>query len=447
MTRQRERDGLTSALASMREQNEFADYRLTLDSHSARVAAAQCLNCRNAPCTRACPTRIDVPGFIRKIAQGDIEGAAHDIFSANPLGGLCARVCPTDILCEGACSRDGSPGNPIDIAALQRHATDWAIRTGAPLFQRANATGRRIAVVGAGPAGLACAHQLAIVGHAVTLFEARGKPGGMSEYGIAAYKVPDAFVQREVDWLLSFGGIALQTGMALGSDISLTALRQAFDAVFLAIGLAGSKLLQIDGEQLPAVRDAVSFVSELRQADDLSSMRVGRRVVVVGGGNTALEAAVQCRKLGAESVTVAHRGGIDEMNTTRGERNFARQQGINFFAYARPVRILGDTTAVTGIEFSVSPPPDSMGARSSRVVVEADMVLKAIGLTLIKHGLDAEILDTDGARIAVDDEYRTSLPNVWAGGDCASRGLRLAVQMVQEGKLAAASIDRALRES
>ncbi|CAH0444406.1 NAD-dependent dihydropyrimidine dehydrogenase subunit PreT [Ralstonia syzygii subsp. syzygii] len=294
----------------------FADIAPLLDPTAAVAAASRCHYCYDAPCVQACPTQIDIPGFIRKIGNGNLKGAATDILSANPLGGMCARVCPTEILCEGACVRNHQDAQPVAIGALQRHATDWAMAKGAALLKRAPQTGRHVAVVGAGPAGLACAHRLALAGHRVTLFDARAKAGGLNEYGIAAYKTVDDFAQREVAWLLSGGGIELTTGVALGRDVSLDALRKQHDAVFLAIGLAGVRALALAGEDLAGVMDAVDFIAQVRQTYALQNVPVGRRVVVIGGGNTAVDAAVQSRKLGAVSVTMVYRRGVESMSAT-----------------------------------------------------------------------------------------------------------------------------------
>ncbi|KWO45423.1 dihydropyrimidine dehydrogenase [Burkholderia sp. MSMB1459WGS] len=424
-------------LSSTQLSCEFADIAPLLDPTAAAAAASRCHYCYDAPCVHACPTQIDIPSFIRKIGNGNLKGAAMDILSANPLGGMCARVCPTEILCEGACVRNHQDAQPVAIGALQRHATDWAMQTGAVQFRRAPETGRQVAVVGAGPAGLACAHRLALAGHRVALFDARPKAGGLNEYGIAAYKTVDDFAQREVEWLLSVGGIALETGVALGRDVTLDALREQHDAVFLAMGLGGVRALAIDGEQLRGVMNAVDFIEQVRQADELANVPVGRRVVVIGGGNTAIDAAVQSRKLGAERVTMVYRRGVDAMSATWAEREFAQKSGVALVTHAKPVRMAGTNGQVTGVEFEA--------ASGERFTVDADMVLKAIGQTLVLDGIAAMLLTADGTRIAVDADGRTALPDVWAGGDCAATdGVDLTVQAVQDGKRAAASIDAAL---
>ncbi|AJY08112.1 NAD(P)-dependent oxidoreductase [Burkholderia sp. SIMBA_043] len=426
-------------LSSTQLSCEFADIAPLLDPTAAAAAASRCHYCYDAPCVQACPTQIDIPSFIRKIGNGNLKGAAMDILGANPLGGMCARVCPTEILCEGACVRNHQDAQPVAIGALQRHATDWAMATGAVRFTRAPDTGRHVAVVGAGPAGLACAHRLALAGHRVTLFDARAKAGGLNEYGIAAYKTVDDFAQREVEWLLSVGGIALQTGVALGRDVTLDALRERHDAVFVAMGLTGVRTLAIDGEQLSGVMNAVDFIEQVRQADALENVPVGRRVVVIGGGNTAIDAAVQSRKLGAQRVTMVYRRGVDAMSATWAEREFAQTSGVTLVTHAKPVRIAGEGGHVTRVEFE--------SASGERFAIEADMVLKAIGQTLVPAGIDAALLTADGTRIAVDAHGRTVLPDVWAGGDCAATdGIDLTVQAVQDGKRAAAAIDAALAQ-
>ncbi|CAN7415061.1 NAD(P)-dependent oxidoreductase [Paraburkholderia sp. DD10] len=419
---------------------EFSDIAPLLDASAAAAAASRCHYCYDAPCVNACPTRIDIPSFIRKIGNGNLKGAAVDILSANPMGGMCARVCPTEILCEGACVRNHQDAKPVAIGALQRHATDWAMARGEVLFKRAAETGRHVAVVGAGPAGLACAHRLALAGHRVTLFDARAKAGGLNEYGIAAYKTVDDFAQREVAWLCSVGGIEIEYGVALGRDVTLDTLRKNHDAVFLAIGLTGVRALAMEGEDLSGVMNAVDFIEQVRGASDLGTVPVGRRVVVIGGGNTAVDAAVQSRKLGATAVTMAYRRGVEAMSATWAEREFAQTNGVTLVTHARPVRLIGEGGVVTGVEFERT--ADEGNQAQERFVVEADMVLKAIGQTLVAVGIERELLTLDGSRIAVDANGQTSLAGVWAGGDCAATGgVDLTVQAVQDGKLAAAAID------
>jgi dihydropyrimidine dehydrogenase (NAD+) subunit PreT len=341
--------------------------------------------------------------------------------------------------------RNAQESQPVQIGALQRHATDWIYENDVALFKRASETGRHIAVVGAGPAGLACAHKLALAGHRVTIYDARGKGGGLNEYGIAAYKTVEQFAQREIDWLLSVGGIDLKCGVALGVDISLAQLREDYDAVFLSMGLAGVNALGVEGDTLEGVHSAVDFIEVLRQTQDLSKLPVGRRVVVIGGGNTAVDVAVQSRKLGAQWVTMVYRRGVDSMSATWAEREFAQKSGVTLIEHARPVRILALDGVVTGVEFEQTVIDEGRLKGTGDVfTVPTDMVFKAIGQTLVSFGPGFELLATVGGKIEVDAHGATSLAGVWAGGDCAQTGTDLTVQAVEDGKRAAQSIDRAL---
>jgi dihydropyrimidine dehydrogenase (NAD+) subunit PreT len=428
--------------------DNFSDVAPPLDRQAALIAAQRCYYCYDAPCITACPTGIDIPSFIRRITTDNLRGAATDILGANILGGACARVCPTEILCEGDCVRNVDDDRPVQIGALQRYATDWVFDLNVQLFQRAARSGRRVAVVGGGPAGLACAHGLARAGHDVVVYDAREKAGGLNEYGIAAYKVPD-FAQREVDWLLSIGGIELRLGQALGRDITLGALRQQFDAVFLGIGLAGVNALGLEGETLCGVRNAVDFIAELRQSPDRASLPIGRRVAVIGGGNTAIDAAVQSRRLGAEQVTLVYRRGTDAMSATWSEQEFAKTEGVNVITWAQPRRILGVDGMVSGVEFEYTQ-LDADGrllGTGDMFTLEADQVMKAIGQTLLMDPLREgaqQLLELDGGRIAVNGEFETSLPGVFAGGDCVGGNTDLTVQAVEDGKRAAQAIHQAL---
>ena len=273
----------------------FADLHPEFAPHEAAVAADRCYFCHDAPCVTACPTEIDIPLFIRQIQANRPEEAARTILDQNILGGMCARVCPTETLCEEACVREAAEGKPVEIGRLQRFATDAMMRTGEHPFDRAPSTGKTVAVVGAGPAGLACAHRLAMLGHDVVIHEAKPKAGGLNEYGIAAYKTVNDFAAAEVDWRLGIGGITIETGSALGQGITLAGLQDVYDAVFLSVGLGGVNALRVPGVELEGVEDAVAVIAGLRQAEDLSNLPVGRHVVVIGGGMTAVDAAVQSR--------------------------------------------------------------------------------------------------------------------------------------------------------
>ena len=270
----------------------FADLQPPCTNHEAAVAANRCYFCHDAPCVTACPTAIDIPLFVRQISTGLPRAAAKTIFDRNILGGMCARACPTETLCEQACVREAAEGKPVAIGRLQRFATDALMAPDGHPYERAAPTGRCIAVVGAGPAGLACAHRLALKGHDVTLFDARAKAGGLNEFGIASYKTVDRFAEREVEWLLGIGGITLALGRRLGEDLTLDELARDYDAVFLGLGLPGVNALGVEEETLENVRDAVDFIAELRQVEALPTLPVGRHVVVIGGGMTAVDAAV-----------------------------------------------------------------------------------------------------------------------------------------------------------
>ncbi len=425
----------------------FSDVHPPLDGHEARVEADRCYFCYDAPCQQACPTSIDIPLFIRQITTGNDIGAAETILSANIMGGMCARVCPTETLCEEACVREHAEGKPVKIGLLQRHATDTLLAAGKQPFRRGASTGKRVAVVGGGPAGLSCAHKLAELGHDVTVFEAKPKLGGLNEYGIAAYKTTNDFAQAEVDFILGIGGIKVETGRALGDGLDLAALRQDYDAVFLGMGLAGVNKLGLAGEgALSGVVDAVDFIARLRQAKDLSAIPVGRRIVVIGGGMTAIDAAVQSKRLGAEDVTVVYRRGEDAMKASAYERQLAQTNGVLIRTWAMPTALLGDGGHVTGVTFErTADAAGGLAGTGETYTLAADMVLTAIGQVLVPTAFGgADMLSLAGGRIVVDAERRTSLSGVWAGGDCVAGGQDLTVAAVEDGKQAALSINRSL---
>ncbi len=427
----------------------FSDIHPPLSRARALVEASRCYFCFDAPCIEACPTGIDIPSFIRKIATDNVRGAAMDILTENIFGGSCARVCPTEILCEGACVREAQEGKPVAIGQLQRYATDHLMAEERHPFTRAPATGKRIAVVGAGPAGLACAHRLAMLGHAVEVFEAKPKAGGLNEYGIAAYKLVDDFARREVDFILGIGGIALRTGKALGRDFTLAELRRDFDAVFLGLGLGGVRALGLEDEAVEGVLNAVDYIAELRQADDLSTLPVGRQVVVIGGGNTAIDIAVQTKRLGAEDVTIVYRRGPAEMSATGHEQAFAQTNGVRIRHWARPAGLSTRDGRVRGVTFERTRMNGGrLEGTGETFSLPADQVFKAIGQTFVADPLnegERALLEIEGGRIAVDEDRRTSLTGVWAGGDAVAGGEDLTVSAVQDGKIAAQAIDRALR--
>ena len=440
-------DGVTAGrLAPDDYARNFSDLSPPLTRHEAFVESERCYFCYDAPCVQSCPTGIDIPLFIRQIAKDNAIGAAETILSANIMGGMCARVCPTEQLCEEACVREHAEGKPVRIGSLQRHATDAIMAataaTGRHPFIRAPETGRSIAVVGAGPAGLSAAHRLALLGHAVTLYDARPKLGGLNEYGIAAYKTPADFAQAEVDFILGIGGITVKPGVRLGVETDLATLRRDHDAVFLGLGLGGVNALAGMNEQ-DNVIDALSFIEALRQAPDKAAVPVGRRVVVIGGGMTAVDAAVQARRLGAEQVTIAYRRGAADMKASRWEQELAQTNGVVIRHWMTPAGFDSRGGAVTAVRFAQRG-ADGSGVPET-VAVAADLVLCAIGQTFLDGPLGEGALYLDGGRIRVDAERRTSLPGVWAGGDCVADGPDLTVSAVEDGKRAAIAIDAALR--
>lgn len=431
-------EGVVSGRLSAAELTEnFADLHPRLDDHEALVAADRCYFCHDAPCMEACPTDIDIPLFIRQIATGTPEAAAKTILSQNILGGMCARVCPTETLCEEVCVRETAEGKPVKIGELQRYATDTLMASGEHPFERDASTGKKVAVVGAGPAGLSAAHRLAMYGHDVTVFDGRAKAGGLNEYGIASYKSVDNFAAREVDWLLKIGGITIETGKRLGGDLSLDGLKADYDAVFLGLGLGGVNALGVDGEDKDGVDDAVDFIADLRQASDLSDMEIGRDVVVIGGGMTAVDAAVQAKLLGALNVSLVYRRGRDRMNASQFEQDLAASKGVRIITNASPKAVIGNG-AVREIEFEYT--DDDLKATGQTVRLAADQVFKAIGQTLDGDNLP----DLDGGKIAVDGTGRTSVEGVWAGGDCATGGDDLTVTAVAEGRDAAEDMHASL---
>ncbi|UWQ19243.1 NAD(P)-dependent oxidoreductase [Jannaschia sp. M317] len=417
----------------------FDDLHPALDRHEATVAADRCYFCHDAPCVTACPTDIDIPLFIRQIATGMPEASAKTIFDQNILGGMCARVCPTETLCEQVCVREVAEGKPVEIGRLQRYATDSLMAEDTHPYTRADATGKTVAVVGAGPAGLSCAHRLAMLGHDVTMFDARTKPGGLNEYGIAAYKTPHDFAQAEVDWLLKIGGITVETGRALGDGLTLQGLRRDFDAVFLGIGLAGVGALGLEGEDLSGTENAVDFIAALRQTDDLTALPVGRHVVVIGGGMTAVDAAVQSRLLGAETVTIAYRRAQDRMPASRWEQDLAATHGVRILSHVQPVALRGDSQLR---EVELAYVDADMKPSGETLTLRADQLFRAIGQKLET----VEGLALSGGKLTVTGAGRTSVDGVWAGGDCALGGEDLTVTAVAEGRDAAMDIHAALTE-
>ena len=439
---------LKQGIASERLQSgqyvqNFTDLHPPLGQHEAQVEADRCYFCFDAPCQTACPAEIDIPLFIREISTGNPLGAAETIFDQNILGGMCARVCPTETLCEEACVRMEAEGKPVKIGHLQRFATDLALEGDSQFYERAKATGKKIAIVGAGPAGLACAHRLAVHGHEIVIFDGREKSGGLNEYGIASYKSTNDFAQKEIAYILSIGGIDIKAGKVLGQDFTLDDLTGEYDAVFLGMGLSGVNALRTEGEDAEGVRDAVEFIAELRQADDLSKLDIGRNVVVIGGGMTAIDAAIQAKLLGAENVTICYRRGQEHMNASTFEQELAAAKGVNMRHWLAPQAILSKDGKVTGIELEYTHLKDGkLEGLGHTMTLDTDQVFKAIGQTFEDDFTTG--IDLEEGRIKVDEEMRTSNQKVWAGGDCALGGDDLTVTAATHGRDAAESINKVL---
>ncbi len=417
----------------------FADLHPRLTGHEALVEADRCYFCHDAPCMTACPTSINIPMFIRQISTGHPKNAAKTIFDQNILGGMCARVCPTETLCEEVCVRQTAEGKPVKIGMLQRYATDELMVEKPHPFTRAPSTGKKVAVVGGGPAGLACAHRLSMRGHDVTIFEARKKAGGLNEFGIAAYKAVDDFAAREVAFVLSIGGITVKTGKAFGKTLKLEDLRRDYDAVFLGMGLQGVNALGAKNEDADGIEDAVHYIAELRQAKDVSKLPVGRRVLVIGGGMTAIDIAVQSRLLGAEDVTVLYRRGAEHMKASAYEQELAQTRGVKIKHWVQPKKVLTKGKKAIGLKCDyVRDVKGKLMPTGESISFEADMIFKAIGQTAVD--VTGGVLALSGGRIKIDAEKRTSVKGIWAGGDCVAGGKDLTVNAVDDGRRAAESI-------
>jgi dihydropyrimidine dehydrogenase (NAD+) subunit PreT len=424
----------------------LAEQLSPLTPHEAAVESNRCLYCYDAPCTQACPTHIDIPRFIKKISTGNTTGSARTIFDANLLGATCARVCPVQELCEGACVL-GKDHKPIAIGRLQRYAMDYAYSNGNGLVTVAPPTGKTIAVIGAGPAGLSCAGELARLGHSVTLFEKRKLGGGLSTYGIIVLREPVDVALAEVGMIEKLG-VRIETGVELCNNLRLDELKSGFDAVFLSVGLGTTPVMGIPGEDL--ILDGLAYIEQSKM--DPAAVPHGRNVIVIGAGNTAIDCATIAARLGAERVTMIYRRTSEEMTAYDHEQDFVKREGVEFRFLTQPVGVLSEQGRITGLvcqrmELGDS---DASGRRAPKPVngseftLPADQVVKAIGQE--KPALAAALgLQTERGYIKVNAAFETNLPNVFAGGDCVRvRGSASTVMAVQDGKLAATAIHRRL---
>ena len=426
----------------------FSDIHPLLKRDEAVLEAQRCYYCFDAPCVSACPTNIDIPSFIRKITTDNIRGSARDILSQNIMGGMCARVCPTDVLCEGVCVRNTQEGKPVRIGALQRYSTDWLMERDHSIFKRASLSGKKTAVVGGGPAGLACAHRLAMLGHEVVVYEAREKLSGLNEYGIAAYKTVDEFAQREVDFILGIEGIETRCNVSLRKDVNLSELSNEFDAVFLGIGLGDVNEMGIGDPPEAGVHNAIDYIEDLRQTENLSLLPVGRHVVVVGGGSTAIDIAIQSKRLGAEDVTIFYRRGPERMSATSVEQEFAQINDVRICNWLQPVAWITEGGLLQGVRFEYTRSDETGRLLGTGKYLEqdADVVFLALGQKM-RNGLFDMDMKMVGGKLYVDENGATSVSGIWAGGDCVSAGKDLTVHAVEQGKQAAIAMDRWLRNS
>ncbi len=415
-------------------EHNFAELDPAMSPAEAAVEASRCLYCYDAPCMHACPTHIDVPGFIKKIASGNVTGAARVIFDANPIGASCARVCPVEVLCEGSCVEKTLIKKPIEIGRLQRFATDFAMDAGKQLFSAGEPNGKSVGIVGSGPAGLSCATYLARLGYQVTVYERREKAGGLDTYGMAEYKMPQTVSLAEVDQVKKLG-VEFKLNCEIGRDVSFDALRAAHDAVFLAVGLGATNRLNIPGEDLEGVIDALHFIEKIKTRD-WRSVPLGRTVAVIGAGNTAIDAVTQAKRLGAERVILIYRRTEKDAPAYDYEMELARKDGVEFMWQSSPVEILGDGR-VAGLRVA-----DAAGLVTE---IACDQVIKAIGQQKMASFFTdiAGVTVDEKGRVLVNDQMQTSNPKIFSGGDCANGGAE-AVDASQMGKHAAQGIHETL---
>ncbi|NQX65878.1 NAD(P)-dependent oxidoreductase [Paenibacillus alba] len=433
----------------------FTEVKAGMKPKEAIEESNRCLFCYDAPCVRACPTGIEIPSFIKKIASGNLKGSARTIMEANPVGATCSRVCPTEELCEGACVLNHS-SKPILIGQLQRYATDWTIQNEQLLFKAGESNGKSVAVIGSGPAGLSAARELARFGFKVTVFEAKEQAGGLDTYGIVSFRLPQEISLWEVEQVRQLG-VEFRMNTKVGVDIEADEILRDYDAVVLALGMSKVPNLGIEGEDLHGVYDAIDFVASTKTKALLDTSLIGKRVAVIGAGNTAIDAATCSVRLGAESVQIVYRRTQEEMTAYDFEFDFAKQDGVEFKWLTAPKRIIGDEAGhVAALEClrmelveSESGRKQPIPIQGSEFLLPIDAVIKAIGQTrhfsLIEQFELAHIRGT----VKVNPETgQTSNPNVYAAGDIIfgeGQGEAMVVSAAQQGKLTAYAIYKQLQ--
>lgn len=435
-------------------EERFQEYYPPYTEREAVLEANRCLYCHDAPCMVACPTHIDIPTFIRKIATGNVKGSARTILEANLLGATCSRVCPVEELCEGACVMKHD-NKPITIGRLQRYAMDYATEKKIKFFQQGKSNGFKVAVVGTGPAGLSCAGELAKLGFDVTCFEKKKMAGGLDTYGIVVFREPVEVSLSEVKRIEELG-VKIKTECTVGGDVKFEDLIEQFDAVFIGVGLGAVPDLGVPGENLQGVVDGLDFI-EATKVEKLDSIKFGNRICVIGAGNTGIDCATIARRLGSERVTIIYRRSEAEMPAYHFEYQFALGEGVSFMFLTQPVEITGNgkVEGLKCVRMDLGEPDQSgrrmpVPAKNSEFVIPCDMVIKAIGQK--KHSFVLSKLSEFGVKttkngyIDVDDDSkRTAHPKIFAGGDCIrSKGEASTVAAVQDGKVAAAAIHRQL---
>lgn len=434
----------TDRILEDRGEAGFEDYKPPYSQGAAEAEANRCLYCLDAPCITACPTSIDIPTFIRKIATANVKGSAKTIFSSNILGMSCARVCPVEVLCVGDCVYNAMDQPPIQIGKLQRYATDMAFAEGWRYFEAGPDSGKSVALVGGGPASLACAHELRRNGHSCTIYEKREVLGGLNTTGVAPYKMKADRSAEEVDWILEIGGIDVATGVQVGEDMTWEELEEAYDAVFIGFGLGPDRFLSVAGEDLDGVVGAVDFIEKFKlQPVDLSAVK---HPVVVGGGNTALDCVRELTRLTHAPVKMVYRGTAAGMSGYAHEWKAGKVEGVTAAWQTQPVGFEGSDGKVTGIR-CVKLDDAKQAIAGSEHVVPADLVLMAIGqakLGDLVAGLDGVVVEW--GRIVTDEHGATGRPGVYAGGDCRNGGKEV-VNGAAEGKAAAEAIHAYLTQS